>query len=164
MDRDRIKDIQLGDRKFQLGRLSASDGNQVIRHFLMYNILPKVTSHDDNEPVTEGILSLAITPVLSQLDELTFARIQYRCFAVCREYVRRGELDGPWPLTRPDGKPEVDELDAPTSLALLTASLTFNLLPFFAPGALKMLRTLYPDPSQSNAPETMKDGTSSGGL
>lgn len=155
---DKTKDIMLGERRFQLSRLTPTDGNQVVRHFLMGNILPKVMGESDVE-ILERDLGLLVSTVLPQLDEVTFGRIQQRCFAACKEYVKRGETEQPFPLFRPDGRWEVEELDLPTSLGLLTASLAFNLAPFFAHGALKMLRTLYPDLSQSNAP---MGGTSSG--
>jgi tail assembly chaperone len=148
--KERTKDVQIGDRTFQVGSFSPREGRWVSMQFLgrlLYSL-------ENTREVQEKELGASLATHLSYMGEDSFTRIQDKCFALTSEYnaqkvampvlMRDGPHKGEW---------AGDPLDLVDSLALTVSVLVFNLFDFFVPGARDKLLVVFPD-------FTPKDSTS----
>lgn len=142
------QDVTLGGNRYQLTRFSARDGSWIVGQFLTRNLL--LSLEDPEKEISEKDLGLGLAAVFQSFPEATYNTIQGKCLAAVRRYEDAGGqpvarpvlmADGRWALA---GEPNAVEL-----LAITVATLVFNLHCFFAPGALEMLQTVFPDLSGS---------------
>jgi len=140
------KDIELGTDKYQLTRFSARDGSWIVSQMITSMLL---VDTDKTKPKTDQDYGLFFALSLHELPETTYRRIQELCFGCCRKYA--GDAAHPILMADGTGRWTNGEPDLVTATALVTAVLVFNLVPFFEPGALKTMRTIYPDLSTRSA-------------
>lgn len=142
--KERTKDVQIGERKFQVSSFTPREGRWVSSQFLMRGLLGSL--ENARQEISEKDLGAGLASTFSTFSEETFNRIQDKCFALTAEYnaqkiampvlMRDGPRKGEWA-----GEP----LDLVDSLALTISVLVFNLYDFFAPGARDKLLTVFPD-------------------
>lgn len=131
------KDIAVNEVRYQLGRYSARDGSWLVGQFL-----PHMMGALDGTEVDEKQLGLGLAASFASFTEETYGRIQAKALAVVRRYDAK---DVPMPLFMADGQPIPPALDLVELTTLTVASLVFNLHCFFAPGAARTLRQVFPD-------------------
>lgn len=143
------KDLVIGRIKYQLIRLNPRDGSWVLSR-LMPVLSSLMLSPNPEHQITDQELGLCITQAMSDLDEATFSSIQSKALNSCNlwEDVGGGPVASPLLMKDGSGRWATTQPDLLSVVALTTAVLAFNLMPFFAPGALETLRAVYPDLSK----------------
>jgi hypothetical protein len=154
------KDVTIGNLLYRVGELSARDGSWVVGQFLprMLQLTPEAYKDDKNLGLTMSILMSAVT-------EDVFDSIREKCFAVC--FQQEKDMPTPTPLLMQNGTGKWAVRTPPdlvAATALITATLVFNLRPFFEPGALETLRQLFPNmsPSAPSSTDTFSDPSQPG--
>lgn len=144
--REAFKDIDLGGRKWRVGRFDAMTGSYITMLVLM-QMLPMGM----DEQVGIGSVSKG----RSLMDKKTFFDVQADCLKICSELQQVGDSVAPIPVMLDDGRWGVGgiEDDMPTILALTIQTLIFNISDFFQEGALNDLTKTFSGLSQSNAKE-----------
>lgn len=145
--REAFKDVELGGRKWRVGRFDAMTGSYITMLVLM-QMLPMGM----DEQIGIGSLGKGGR---SLMDKKTFFDVQADCLKVCSELQQVGESVAPIPVMLDDGRWGVGgvEEDVPTILALTVHTLIFNISDFFQEGALNDLTKTFLGLSQSNAKE-----------
>jgi hypothetical protein len=144
--REAFKDVDLGGRKWRIGRFDAMTGSYITMLVLM-QMLPMGM----DEQIGVG----SIGKGRSLMDKKTFFDVQADCLKICSELQQVGESVAPIPVMLDDGRWGVGgiEDDMPTILALTIQTLIFNISDFFQEGALNDLTKTFSGLSQSNAKE-----------
>jgi hypothetical protein len=132
----------------------------MVSQFLTRGLLNLMSEKDG-----ELELGLMFSYVLKELSPSVFELLQSKCFMTVSQYRQVGEKQIPMPLLMQDGTGRFTggEPDLVTGTALLIAVLTFNLKPFFGPGALTTMRSLLPslDKALSSPTSTASSGVQS---
>ena len=144
--REAFKDVDLGGRRWRIGRFDAMTGSYITMLVLM-QMLPMGM----DEQVGMGSLGKG----RSLMDKQTFFDVQADCLKICSELQTVGDSVAPIPVMLSDGRWGVGgiEDDMPTILALTVHTLIFNISDFFQEGALNDLTKTFSGLSQSNAKE-----------
>lgn len=142
------KDIQIGDIRYQLGRFTARDGSWVLGQFLARGLVAGLGNVDESKETIEKQIALMLSMAFAEIDERVYASIQNKCFSVIKRYDQQAENTVAMPLLMASGGFTGKEPDALSASTLMMACLAFNLAPFFDPGALTTLKTVYPDLKQ----------------
>lgn len=140
-EKQKTKDIPLGDRKYRIGRMSARNGSWVAAQ-LMTKMLPGIAAK-----MMEAMLATPLPAGRSELSEAEFHNIQDHCLAVCSRLEMNGDQAFYMPLVSEQGTWAIKELedDAFTVLSLTVHALIFNILPFFEGGGLSVLLSSFSD-------------------
>ena len=146
MKREQFKEVELGGRKWRVGRFDALTGSYIATLLLM-QMLPMGLDQQ------VGLGSLA--KGRSLMDRETFLDVQKECLRVCAEPQVVGEVLTPLKVMLDDGRWGVPGLedDFVTVLSLTIHALVFNVSDFFQEGALTGLTSLSPVLSQLSAKE-----------
>jgi hypothetical protein len=137
------KEVTIGSTRYQLGRLSARQGSWVASQFQDY-VLARLLNPD--QKLDERQLALMLASTFNSLSEEAYASVQAKCLAACKRFDKVGDDEIPVPVLRADGTWNgVAEPGLPELLALFAACLSYNLYPFFEPGARETLLTAFPD-------------------
>jgi hypothetical protein len=144
--REAFKDVELGGRRWRIGRFDAMTGSYITMLVLM-QMLPM--------GMDEQIGINSIGKGRSLMDKKTFFDVQSDCLKVCSELQQVGESVSPVMVMLPDGRWGVGgvEEDVPTILGLTVHTLIFNISDFFQEDALKDLTSTMSGLSQFNAKE-----------
>ena len=144
--REAFKDIEIGGRKWRIGRFDAMTGSYITMLVLM-QMLPMGM----DEQIGMGSLGKG----RSLMDKQTFFDVQADCLKVCSELQSIGDSVAPIPVMLSDGRWGVAgvEEDMPTILALTVHTLIFNISDFFQEGALNDLTKTFSGLNPSNAKE-----------
>lgn len=142
--REAFKDVEVGGRKWRIGRFDAMTGSYITMLVLM-QMLPMGM----DEQIGMGSLGKG----RSLMDKQTFFDVQADCLKICSELQTVGDSVAPIPVMLSDGRWGVGgvEEDMPTVLALTVHTLIFNISDFFQEGALNDLTKTFSGLSQSNA-------------
>lgn len=144
--REAFKDVELGGRRWRIGRFDAMTGSYITMLVLM-QMLPM--------GLDEQIGIGSIGKGRSLMDKKTFFDVQSDCLKVCSELQQVGESVAPVMVMLPDGRWGVGgvEDDITIILALTVHTLIFNISDFFQEDALKDLTATMSGLSQFNAKE-----------
>lgn len=144
--REAFKDVELGGRRWRIGRFDAMTGSYITMLVLM-QMLPM--------GLDEQIGIGSIGKGRSLMDKKTFFDVQSDCLKVCSELQQVGESVAPVMVMLPDGRWGVGgvEDDITIILALTVHTLIFNISDFFQEDALKDLTSTMSGLSQFNAKE-----------
>jgi hypothetical protein len=162
--RETSKVVEIGDRKFQIGKFDALTGSYVI-YTLLTQILPmglgaKIEGlptnsnskppEGDNNQSDMGFLKDLKIPLMSKE---TFVELQKDCLRVCSEIKPTGDIVAPMPVLMADGRWGVEDLqkDAPTVMALTIQVLGYNVQDFFGGNALENFKESISKLNSSNA-------------
>lgn len=142
--REMYKEIDLGGRKWRIGRFDALTGSYITT-LLMMQMLPM--GMEDQM----GLSSMAAGRSL--MNKQTFFDVQKDCLRVVHELKLVGDMMAPMPLMLEDGRWGVADIenDVPTILGLTIQALVFNISDFFQEGALNDLTKVLSGLSPSNA-------------
>jgi len=142
--RETFKDVEIGGRKWRIGRFDAMTGSYITMLVLM-QMLPMGL----DEQVGLG----SIGKGRSLMDKQTFFDVQADCLKVCSELQTIGDNTAPIRVMLDDGRWGVGgvEDDVTVILALTVHTLIFNISDFFQEGALNDLTKTFSDLSSSNA-------------
>jgi hypothetical protein len=146
--RETTKQIEIGDRKFIIGKFDALTGSYII-YTLLTQILPMGLGKSiEGLPENEGNTSL---PTISKEQ---FSEIQKDCLKCCSEIQPVGGQVIPVPVMLKDGRWGVENLeqDALTVTLLTVQVLGFNVQSFFDGNALETLKQSFTQLNSSNAP------------
>ncbi len=134
--RELFKDVEIGGRKWRIGRFDALTGSYITMLVLM-QMLPMGL----DEQVGLG----SVGKGRSLMDKKTFFDVQCDCLKVCSEVQTIGNADAPTLVMLPDGRWGVGgvENDSITILALTLHALIFNISDFFQEGALNDLTNTF---------------------
>lgn len=144
MKREMVKEVEVGGRKFTIGRLNALTGSYITTLILM-QMLPfgdaQVTGGSSNSR--------------SLMDKETFLDVQRECLKVVTELKTVGGTVAPLPIMLSDGRWGVEDLDTDTItvMTLTIHSLIFNIADFFQGDALSNLIKPISDLTPFNAKE-----------
>jgi hypothetical protein len=145
-----LKDVVIGKRRFQIGKMTAETGSQIL--FKLMAELRKVMSEDggnqsietkqveltedQKKEMAEAAADTSIQLMLQNLDEDGFKRIQRRALEVCGEYTAIGSEETVFPVLMNDGRIAIPTLvhDIQVISTLTRQSLLANLAPFFING------------------------------
>jgi hypothetical protein len=142
------KEIEINKTRYQLGSLSARQGSWVAAQFRDY-VLARLIN--PTQEIDEKKLGLLLTELLASLPEETYNNIQAKCLAVCKFWDKIGEGAIASPVLRTDGSWNGPaEPGLPELLALFISCLSFNLYPFFEPGARETLLSAFPDATKAS--------------
>jgi hypothetical protein len=145
---DPTKDIVISEVRYQLARLNPRDGGWVLGK-LWPSLAGPMLAPNPEKQMNEQYLGFFVSQAMSDLPEDVFNSIQSKAMAACSYWDDAGGGPVAMPMLMRDGRwATKSEPELLTVLALTTAVLAFNLMPFFAPGALKTLLTVFPDLSQ----------------
>ena len=135
MKREPYKDVEIGGRKWRIGRFDALTGSYIATLLLM-QMLPMGL----DEKVSGGALA-SLSKDRSLMDKATFMSIQIDCLKVISEIQSIGGVATTLPILLVDGRWAVPDLenDLITVLALTVHTLIFNISDFFQEDALKDL-------------------------
>jgi hypothetical protein len=163
---EKTSDITIASETYQLTRFNPRDGSWILGKLLPYISGPILAPDSKAPKVDARVLGLMIAQSFSSLSEVDYSTVQFKAMAAVRKYVDVNGLPQPHPVMMIDGPKRgqwaiLPEPDLVTYTSLTIASLAFNLLPFFAPGALETLMLVFPDLNQLSAEST---DTSSGQL
>jgi hypothetical protein len=145
--RETTKQIEIGDRKFIIGKFDALTGSYII-YTLLTQILPMGLGKSiEGLPENEGNTSL---PTISKEQ---FSEIQKDCLKCCSEIQPVGGQVIPVPVMLKDGRWGVENLeqDALTVTLLTVQVLGFNVQSFFDGNALETLKQSFTQLNSSNA-------------
>ena len=135
--REEFKDIELGGRKWRIGRFDARTGS-----FIAFTLLTKMLPMG----LEEGIKNLPVNRPFISKEE--FISIQEDCLKICQE-VKEGKnsKEAFLPVMLPDGRWGVADIetDIITVLGLTTHAILFNVSSFFAENAMQDLRRSFQD-------------------
>lgn len=146
---EEYKDIQIGEFKYRIYRLTARNGSWIVAQ-IATKILPSGM---------EGMLGVSsqLPANRQEMTESEFHNIQDHCLRVCSRHDLIGEQPTYTVVLRGDGRfsfPDL-EFDALTVVTLTVHALLFSCGPFFSEGALKLLMgpvlELFQGSSLSNA-------------
>lgn len=146
MKRELYKEVELGGRRWRIGRFDALTGSYISTLIVM-QLLPF------------GVGELAglgsISSGKSLMSKETFIEVQKDCLKVVCELKLVGESVMPLPVMFPDGRWGAADLEdnAPIVMGLTAQVLMFNILDFFPEGVLKDLSGMFQDLSQSKSKE-----------
>lgn len=142
--RESHKDVEVGGRKWRIGRFDAMTGSYITMLVLM-QILPM--GLDEQIGVSAKGRSL--------MDKQTFFDVQADCLKICSELQTVGETITPIMVMLPDGRWGISgvEDDIMTILSLTVHTLIFNISDFFQEDALSDLTKTFQGLSQFNAKE-----------
>lgn len=146
--RETTKQIEIGDRKFIIGKFDALTGSYII-YTLLTQILPMGLGKSiEGLPENDGNTSL---PTISKEQ---FSEIQKDCLKCCSEIQPVGGQVIPVPVMLKDGRWGVENLeqDALTVTLLTVQVLGFNVQSFFDGNALETLKQSFTQLNSSNAP------------
>ena len=143
-----LKELTINEASYQIVKMPAQTGSWLL--MLLMGKLMEVMSEESKtatskpeEPAKEAnadeAASAAISFMLMNLDEETFAKVQQKALSVCFKMVN----DAPMPVIMRDGRFAIKELeyDIEGVLQLTSQSIRLNLSPFFAKGKLMGLAT-----------------------
>ena len=144
--REAFKDVELGGRRWRIGRFDAMTGSYITMLVLM-QMLPM--------GLDEQIGIGSVSKGRSLMDKKTFFDVQSDCLKVCSELQLVGETTAPVMVMLPDGRWGVGgvEDDITVILGLTVHTLIFNISDFFQEDALKDLTSTMSGLSQFNAKE-----------
>lgn len=144
--REAFKDVEVGGRRWRIGRFDAMTGSYITMLVLM-QMLPMGL----DEQVGLGTLGKG----RSLMDKQTFFDVQADCLKICSELQTVGDSVAPIPVMLSDGRWGVGgvENDVTTILALTIHTLIFNISDFFQEGALNDLTKTFSDTNLFNAKE-----------
>ena len=131
--REEYRDIELGGKKWRIGRFDALTGSYITTKILM-QALPFI-----DEQVTGGVLSSKRSSSMSKTD---FFEIQTDCLKVCSQLQMVGAIETPVPVMLPDGRWGVGDginTDMTTVIGLTAHVLIFNITDFFQGNTLNDL-------------------------
>jgi hypothetical protein len=150
------KELKIGESTYKIGLFNAADGSWVSSQFITRLLLV-----DPEKAKEESNLAFILAGSLSEFPETTFNSLRDKCLGACMK--QNG--DALLPLLMKDGRWGVPESERPDIVAvnvLMVATLVHNLLPFFAPGALDLLRQTYPVERLKQLLQAASTTTSSG--
>jgi hypothetical protein len=137
------KDITIKDVRYQMGEFTARDGSWVVGQFLARGLIAGLGSLDESKEPIERSIALMLSLGFTQLDENVYNSIQNKCLSVIKRY--EGDTAVPLLMANGAGWTSGKEPDAITLSTLVMATMAFNFVPFFDPGVLETLRTVYPN-------------------
>lgn len=154
--RETTKQIEIGDRKFIIGKFDALTGSYII-YTLLTQILPMGLGKSiEGLPENEGNTSLPTisNTSLPTISKEQFSEIQKDCLKCCSEIQPVGGQVIPVPVMLKDGRWGVENLeqDALTVTLLTVQVLGFNVQSFFDGNALETLKQSFTQLNSSNAP------------
>jgi hypothetical protein len=151
MDKNVIKEVQVGASNFRIKRFDASTGSWLLMTLMgemqkALSDLPTVDkpavelSDEEKQAAEENAATGAIQFLLMNLDEEKFTKIQMKALAVCEVSKFIGEKEVWLPLI--DGKRITNfelQSDVSTIMTLTSQSLFANLSPFFSKNGLSQI-------------------------
>jgi len=130
MKREMFKEVDVGERKFRIGRLDALTGSYITTLVLMQML-----------PFGDAQVTGGSGKNRSLMDKETFMDVQRECLKVVSELKSVGGNVAPLPVMLYDGRWGVEGLeeDTMTVLTLTIHTLIFNIADFFQGDALNNL-------------------------
>ncbi len=148
---EKIKDVPIGEKTYQIGKIASDDGSYLL--FKAMEALRKLmqSESDGTEQSTptveeqteeqrieaaESVANIAIQSMLTNADRKLFAEVQKLALGVCGEYKMVGTEEAVVPVLRADGRFNDFKLstDIQTVAKLTSQALLANLTPFFLNG------------------------------
>ena len=147
---EKIKDVPIGDKTYQIGKMQSDDGSWLL--FKLMDAMRKAMSESGAESSPEetsveltdeqriaaadSITNAAVHFMLMNAEKKLFSEIQKLALGVCGEYKLVGSEEAIVPVLRNDGRFNDFSLSTDTqAVAKLTKeSLLANLTPFFLNG------------------------------
>jgi hypothetical protein len=123
----------MGDRQFQVARMTPRDGSWAVARLVGKAVIAGVSGKIGLENI-----HVALPLVLDQFTEDEFASLQTKCFRVCSEINAAG-VYVPMVMRDGTGRWTGKEPDLMTALSLTINALIFNLEPLFEEGSLAQL-------------------------
>ena len=140
--RELTKDIDLRGHRYQVGKMTATDGCWVAMQ-IFTKVMPGML---ENKVGVTGLPSGR-----SDMSEQEFHNIQNHCLAVCKRFTVVGDVPVAEPVMRGERFAFKDlEHDVLTVMGLTAHALIFNVLEFFQGDGLKEILASFPDTPQSN--------------
>lgn len=142
--REKYKEIDLGGKRWRIGRFDALTGSY-ISTLLVMQLLPLGLGNALGLENVSGGKTL--------MSKETFIDVQKDCLKVVCELKLVGDVVMPLPVMLEDGRWGIGEIedDAPTVMGLTIQALIFNISDFFEEGALNDLMDKFMGTSPSNA-------------
>lgn len=157
---ERTRDIEFQGKKFQIGKLPASDAMYVILKILEKALPKNLEQQVFNELKQDVKDNNVVAPPMETRVPMTHDEIDELmmiCMKVVKFYQRVGEVDVPMAVVLRNGKYNQAitstcdvQYDLMLSMALLANVLIFNAQSFFAEGAFNALLESLPDLAPAN--------------
>jgi len=154
MDRNVIKEVQIGAYTFRIRKFDASTGSWLLMSLMgemqkAISDMPTTTSDSESAPSTASEENAAIGAIqflLMNLDEEKFVRVQSKALEVCDEQKMMNDREVwlPFLTGKRISNPEFQN-DISTTLSLTSQSLFANLSPFFSKSGLSSVFSLQTD-------------------